>query len=263
MDQNSNVCVACNRAFANATGKYVAVIGHDDIWGADKIEKQITFLEEHPDVGICFTWIEVLGENGVLISKEYEQLYHMMNADNYTAENWLRRMILNKSNWACAPSACIRRSVLEETGYYRYGLVQLQDFDLWLRILNYTSVYVLQEKLTWYRQFSRKGMNLSDLTGDKGKENRLQHECWWIISNAIEQMSDSKFLEVFSEELRWKEAMSHEAVLCEKAFLLWNVGGSLAAPYFIDMLENAECREILEQKYQFTLNDFYALNRQA
>ena len=51
-------------------------------------------------------------------------------------------------------------------------------------------------------------MNLSDLTGDKGKENRLQHECWWIISNAIEQMSDSKFLEVFSEELRWKEAMS-------------------------------------------------------
>lgn len=75
MDRNSNVCVACNRAFANATGKYVAVIGHDDIWGADKIEKQITFLEEHPDVGICFTWIEVLGENGVLISKEYEQLY--------------------------------------------------------------------------------------------------------------------------------------------------------------------------------------------
>lgn len=62
------------------------MIGHDDIWGADKIEKQITFLEEHPDVGICFTWIEVLGENGVLISKEYEQLYHMMNADNYTAK---------------------------------------------------------------------------------------------------------------------------------------------------------------------------------
>ena len=57
MDRNSNVCVACNRAFANATGKYVAVIGHDDIWGADKIEKQITFLEEHPDVGICFTWM--------------------------------------------------------------------------------------------------------------------------------------------------------------------------------------------------------------
>lgn len=55
MDRNSNVCVACNRAFANATGKYVAVIGHDDIWGADKSEKQITFLEEHPDVGICLS----------------------------------------------------------------------------------------------------------------------------------------------------------------------------------------------------------------
>ena len=263
LDRNSNVCVAGNRAFANAKGKYLAVIGYDDIWKADKLEKQIAFLEEHPDVGTCFTWMEVIDDNQLPISAEYEQLYHMMNADNYTAENWLHRMILQKSNWACAPSACIRRSVLEATGYYRYGLVQLQDFDLWLRVLNHTSVYVLQEKLTWYRQFGRKGTNLSDLTGDKGKENRLQHECWWIISNAIEQMSDSKFLEVFSEELHWKEAMSHEAVLCEKAFLLWSLGGSLAGPYFIDMLENAECREILEQKYQFTLNDFYALNRQA
>ena len=57
-------------------------------------------------------------------------------------------------------------------------------------------------------------------------------------------------------------ALSHEAVVCERHFTL-EAGGSLAAPYFIDMLEKKECREILEQKYQFTLNDFYALNRQA
>ena len=57
-----------------AQGKYVALIGHDDIWGKDKIEIQVTFLEEHPAYNLCFpftqlpngTQVEVIGteDNG-------------------------------------------------------------------------------------------------------------------------------------------------------------------------------------------------------
>ncbi len=58
--------------------------------------------------------------------------------------------------------------MLDKTGYYRYGLVQ-QDFDLWLRILNYTSVYVLQEKLDMVSAVRQK-RKIYRITGDKGKE---------------------------------------------------------------------------------------------
>ena len=160
MESNSNVCAAVNAGFERAKGTYVAIIGHDDVWRPDKLEKQVAFLEEHPDTGACFTWGEVIDENQTIVSKKNCLIYQAMNADNNSAENWLRRMILDKSNWACAPSVCIRKVILEQVGYYRYGLVQLQDYELWLRILCDSSIYILQEKLTWYRRFTEQGLSL-------------------------------------------------------------------------------------------------------
>lgn len=259
LEKNSNVCTAGNCAFEKARGKYIAIIGHDDVWKPDKLEKQVAFLEEHPDVGACFTWIEVIDDWKSIVSYKNYLMYQAMNVDNDSTESWLRQMILYKSNWACAPSVCIRRTVLERTGYYRYGLLQLQDYDLWLRILCQSSIYVLQDKLTWYRKFNGK-KNLSNLAGTT---NRLEHEKWWVISNMIEQMTDEQFLKVFRDDLKWQDASGHEAALCEKAFLLWSLGGSLAERNFMELLESAECRDILERKYQFTLNDFYAMNNEA
>ncbi len=47
--KNRHVCYAGNEGFKLACGKYVAVIGHDDVSGKQtKWKKQITFLEEHP-----------------------------------------------------------------------------------------------------------------------------------------------------------------------------------------------------------------------
>ena len=48
LETNHHVCYSGNIGFENATGKYIALIGHDDCWRADKLEKQISFLEEHP-----------------------------------------------------------------------------------------------------------------------------------------------------------------------------------------------------------------------
>lgn len=262
MESNSNVCAAVNAGFERAKGTYVAIIGHDDVWRPDKLEKQVAFLEEHPDTGACFTWGEVIDENQTIVSKKNCLIYQAMNADNNSAENWLRRMILDKSNWACAPSVCIRKVILEQVGYYRYGLVQLQDYELWLRILCDSSIYILQEKLTWYRRFTEQGKNLSNLPATEGTVNRLMHEMWWSVFHTVEKMTDEKFLQTFADELRWKEASSHEAVLCEKAFLLWNLGGSRAESYFINLLENAKCRDVLEKEYHFTPNDFYVMNKE-
>lgn len=70
MERNSNVCAAGNAGFERAKGTYVAIIGHDDVWRPDKLEKQVAFLEEHPDTGACFTWGEVIDENQTIVSKK-------------------------------------------------------------------------------------------------------------------------------------------------------------------------------------------------
>lgn len=38
--------------------------------------------------------------------------------------------------------------------------------------------------------------------------------------------------------------------------------GSRAESYFINLLENAKCRDVLEKEYHFTPNDFYVMNKE-
>lgn len=173
LETNHHVCYSGNIGFENATGKYIALIGHDDCWRADKLEKQISFLEEHPSYGLTFTWVNIIDENGENKNVENDIFYKTFRNDNFKKEYWNRRLIV-KGNSFCAPSACIRSDILKRTGIYRYALVQLQDYDLWLRILRETEVYTIQEKLTYYRRFTQAGKNVSDMN-EKAKA-RDYHE---------------------------------------------------------------------------------------
>jgi glycosyltransferase involved in cell wall biosynthesis len=259
LEKNRNICGAGNVAFAACTGEYVAAIGHDDIWKPEKLERQVAFLERHKAVGACFTWVNLIDEEKNIINGKESNIYQRFNIGNLTQEESIRRLVLH-SNFFCAPSVCMRRAVLEQVGYYRYGLVQLQDYELWLRMLSETPVYILQEKLTMYRRFSEDGKNLSG--NSKAVENRYFHERQWILASYVEQMPDESFLKVFQNDLKNKAAISHKEVLCEKAFFLWKIGCCFAEKNFIELLEDEECRNILENEYQFTLNDFYAMNKE-
>ena len=146
LKENHHICYCGNVGFEHAVGKYIALIGHDDCWRSDKLEKQVTFLEEHPSYGLCFTWVNVIDEDNHCKNTENYNFYKLFCNDNFKKEYWSRKLIID-NNCFCAPSACIRSEVLKQTGYYRYGLVQLQDYDLWLRVLGQTETYILLVRL--------------------------------------------------------------------------------------------------------------------
>lgn len=85
--KNRHVCYAGNEGFKLACGKYVAVIGHDDVWETDKVEKQITFLEEHPTYNLCFSWADIIDENGQNRNRENKELYQRFCSGNYPTKN--------------------------------------------------------------------------------------------------------------------------------------------------------------------------------
>lgn len=259
LEKNHNICYAGNIGFQQATGKYIAVAGHDDVWKKDKLEKQISFLEEHPSYSVCFTWADIVDENGALNNEKWGGLYARFSRDNMEANQWSRKLIM-EGNYFCAPSACIRNKCLKKSGYYRYALVQLQDYDLWIRLLNEGSVYVLQEKLTYYRRFNEAGKNLSTISMET--QNRDRHETQWIQDNYIEKLPAEKFVQVFRQDMKNPDVRSEKEILCEKAFLLWELRNCFAEKHFIELFEDDECREILEEKYQFELKDFYKMNTQ-
>lgn len=257
LEKNRHVCYAGNIGFEHASGKYIALIGHDDLWREDKLEKQVSFLEEHPSYGLCFTWVDIIDENDREANAQNNIIYTKFNNDNLGGDRWSRKLVLEDNSF-CAPSACIRAEVLQRTGYYRYALVQLQDYDLWLRVLLETDVYILQEKLTRYRRSAGEGRQISEINEETCA--RDSHEKQWICDTYVRNICEEKFVRIFKGDMKRPEARGEKELLCEKAFFLWERGNCFAEKWFIELLEDAECREILEEKYRFELKDFYRMN---
>lgn len=66
--KNTGPCTCSNFAFKYVTGKYIARMDADDIAHKRRIEKQVAFMENHPEVGMSGTQSSVIDEYGKRIS---------------------------------------------------------------------------------------------------------------------------------------------------------------------------------------------------
>lgn len=258
-EENHNVCYSGNVGFKLAKGKYVALIGHDDIWKSDKLRKQVSFMEEHPTYDVCFTWCNIIDEEEIIVSKNYPALYQRFCSRNLSNEQWIRQLLTNGNSF-CAPSACIRKTALDKSGHYRLALLQLQDYELWLRIFQNGKVYIINNKVMNYRRFTEAGHNISAASPEN--RNRDAHELQWIFDTHIWNMDNQKFAKVFAKDLRDRAVQNDKEILCEKAIFIWESHNCYAEVHFIDLFEDEECRMILEKKYNLKLTDFYKMNAQ-
>jgi len=114
-----------NEGISLATGTYIARMDADDISYPDRLEKQVAFMEAHPDCALVAAQVEWINEFGNLIGHWKPDL----QAD--TAGKI--RKILPRENCLAHPSVLIRRAV---SGRYRYNPRQknTEDYDVWLQM---------------------------------------------------------------------------------------------------------------------------------
>lgn len=176
-----------------ASSDFIAIHSSDDVWEPQKLEKQVAFLDDHPDIGAVFTNLLMVNENGDSLFDEaipYETVFDQPNKNRY---EWLN-YFFSVGNALCHPSVLIRRSCYIDCGVYRYGLVQLGDFDMWVRLCLKYEIYILPEKLMKLRVRSNE-MNASANRPDT--RVRRQFEFLKILENFRDIKKPEELMEVF------------------------------------------------------------------
>ncbi len=132
---------AMNKAFARSRGEYVARMDADDIAFPDRLEKEVGFLDRHPEIGL-------IGGQVVIIDKDSRETGERLS---YPLNHELIFSTLIKTNPFCHPSVMMRRLVLEKAGGYDTVVVRAQDYHLWFKVIAQTKVANLDSVLLRYR----------------------------------------------------------------------------------------------------------------
>jgi glycosyltransferase involved in cell wall biosynthesis len=121
-----------NRSVNGAIGKYVKVMGQDDVLYPRCLEAEIAAIGS-PDVFFCFSRRDVISQNGRILFKD-----HGLNlpSGKYELEDLLPRIIRSGSNPIGEPVATLfdRMTFMEAGGFVGNYVI---DVDMWIRLLEF------------------------------------------------------------------------------------------------------------------------------
>jgi len=136
---NLGLAGARNRAIEVSNGDYLAWLDCDDISLPGRLLKQVALLDEHPNVGLCGTWVRTLG-------LESEQVWQYPSDPGFVRA----RMLFDDP--VATSAAMVRRGCLSaEDLLFDARYPPAEDYDLWERVSRTNGVCNIAEVLTLYR----------------------------------------------------------------------------------------------------------------
>lgn len=191
--KNQGACIAANHCIRNATGEYIGVLSSDDEYFPHKLDTQVRFLDEHPDIGAVFSYAHIIDQDGHDASDDhpYNKLF---TQENRTRFEWLY-YFFTQSNCLCHPSILIRKACYDKVGLFDPRLRQLPDFDLWVRLCAHYEIHIIPEKLIKFRvhqnETNASGRNPKALT-------RLPLEFLQVLNHYLEPEYIQQFPQIFA-----------------------------------------------------------------
>jgi glycosyltransferase involved in cell wall biosynthesis len=140
---HGGIVEALNAGLQEARGELIARMDADDICHPDRLEKQVRYLDEHPD---CV----VVGSKVMLVDPLNSTLWEIPVKHDHDG---IETELLRGNGWAIFhPTAVIRKQAILDVGGYRVEYQWSEDLDLFLRLGEIGRLANLQEPLLRYRQ---------------------------------------------------------------------------------------------------------------
>lgn len=138
---NMGVATTLNKGLGLSRGEYIARMDADDISLPLRLEKQVAYLDAHPEVSVIGVAISLIDNHGNKTGSD--------DRETITGEQIVA--MLPKKNCIAHPGVMIRRTVAERFGYHAKQH-NAEDYDLWLRLVaDRHRIEKLEEILLQYR----------------------------------------------------------------------------------------------------------------
>lgn len=140
---NRGLAATLNRGIELASGKYIARQDQDDLMLADRLRKQVEFLDQHSDCALVGTW------STIWVGNESTERGHL----HATSHEALRLELLFDNPFVHS-SVMLRANAVRRLGGYSEDKTRQppEDYELWSRIARDYRVANIPEVLTVYRE---------------------------------------------------------------------------------------------------------------
>jgi glycosyltransferase involved in cell wall biosynthesis len=146
--RNIGVAGARNAGAQNAKGEWLAFLDDDDYWLPDKQERQIRYLEAHPNV-------KALGGGATVVTPEGQK--------EYWGGKRTRRLTIADAlcyTASMSPGLIIRRDIYLQLGGFDTSLSHMADYEFGIRLLaSGHETHFLGEPLFVYRRGGRQQLS--------------------------------------------------------------------------------------------------------
>lgn len=147
---NRGACVALNRGLRRARGQYIAILNSDDLFVAGRLQRQVEFLDRHPQIGAVFGYPQMIDERGAPFADVTHKDFSVFQVANRPRHEWLRHFF-DQGNCLCHPTLMIRRECYDLVGTYDARLAQVPDLDQWIRLAARCEIHVMPEPMVGFR----------------------------------------------------------------------------------------------------------------
>lgn len=134
-----------------AAGEFIARMDGDDISSIKRLDYQVSYMRNHPNIGVLGTGYSVIDSSGIALG----------TFKNPSSNKSIKRSLFYR-NPLNHPSVLIRKKILLDAGGYMGGM-HAEDYDLWCRLSDNKNVEFanLPESLLFYRMTGISGARKS------------------------------------------------------------------------------------------------------
>ncbi len=134
-----------NEGLRLASGELIAVLNDDDVWLPEKLARQVSLLDAHPEVGLVHTGGGFIDGEGS--ATEGNPLGFRF--PTFETGDILRGLVFE--NKIIASAALIRRECFERVGEFNSSYFGSGDWEMWWRICERYAAGFVDAPLTLYR----------------------------------------------------------------------------------------------------------------